>query len=132
MPGVGGEAAWVEPRQSKTAGALRAARDGADMIAAAAPRVGRPGLAVGTTPYAALPPFSGRQMRRPSTAPRINSTKSKIYGGEGGIRTRDTLASMPHFECGAFNHSATSPVLSNPPQRIAGDTRVAPNDPNPA
>lgn len=31
------------------------------------------------------------------------------YGGEGGIRTPDTLASMPHFECGAFNHSATSP-----------------------
>jgi hypothetical protein len=31
-------------------------------------------------------------------------------GGEGGIRTRDTLASMPHFECGAFNHSATSPM----------------------
>ena len=30
-------------------------------------------------------------------------------GGEGGIRTPDTLASMPHFECGAFNHSATSP-----------------------
>src|SRR5262249_34673114 len=32
-------------------------------------------------------------------------------GGEGGIRTPDTLASMPHFECGAFNHSATSPAL---------------------
>jgi hypothetical protein len=31
------------------------------------------------------------------------------YGGEGGIRTHDTLASMPHFECGAFNHSTTSP-----------------------
>jgi hypothetical protein len=31
-------------------------------------------------------------------------------GGEGGIRTPDTLASMPHFECGAFNHSATSPA----------------------
>lgn len=31
-------------------------------------------------------------------------------GGEGGIRTHDTLASMPHFECGAFDHSATSPV----------------------
>ena len=77
MPGVGGEAAWVEPRQSKTAGALRAARGGADMIAAAAPRVGRPGLAVGTTPYAALPPFSGRQMRRPSTAPRIKSKAAK-------------------------------------------------------
>lgn len=31
------------------------------------------------------------------------------YGGEGGIRTPDRLAPMPHFECGAFNHSATSP-----------------------
>lgn len=30
-------------------------------------------------------------------------------GGEGGIRTPDGLAPMPHFECGAFNHSATSP-----------------------
>ena len=33
----------------------------------------------------------------------------KIAGGEGGIRTPDGLAPMPHFECGAFNHSATSP-----------------------
>jgi hypothetical protein len=32
-------------------------------------------------------------------------------GGEGGIRTPDTVARMPHFECGAFNHSATSPSL---------------------
>lgn len=31
------------------------------------------------------------------------------HGGEGGIRTPDRLAPMPHFECGAFNHSATSP-----------------------
>jgi hypothetical protein len=31
------------------------------------------------------------------------------FGGEGGIRTPDTVARMPHFECGAFNHSATSP-----------------------
>src|SRR5262245_38666982 len=30
-------------------------------------------------------------------------------GGEGGIRTHDTVARMPHFECGAFNRSATSP-----------------------
>src|SRR5262245_33302468 len=29
------------------------------------------------------------------------------YGGEGGIRTPDTVTRMPHFECGAFNHSAT-------------------------
>ncbi len=32
-----------------------------------------------------------------------------LIGGEGGIRTPDRLAPMPHFECGAFNHSATSP-----------------------
>src|SRR3990172_8388336 len=31
-------------------------------------------------------------------------------GGEGGIRTPDTVARMPHFECGAFNRSATSPA----------------------
>jgi hypothetical protein len=30
-------------------------------------------------------------------------------GGEGGIRTPDTVTRMPHFECGAFNRSATSP-----------------------
>src|SRR6185436_3136098 len=30
-------------------------------------------------------------------------------GGEGGIRTHDTVARMPHFECGAFDLSATSP-----------------------
>jgi hypothetical protein len=36
-------------------------------------------------------------------------------GGEGGIRTPDTVARMPHFECGAIDHSATSPsgYLSN-------------------
>src|ERR671910_2497850 len=34
---------------------------------------------------------------------------AKQDGGEGGIRTPETVARMPHFECGAFNHSATSP-----------------------
>jgi hypothetical protein len=33
----------------------------------------------------------------------------RYIGGEGGIRTPDTVARMPHFECGAFDHSATSP-----------------------
>src|SRR5829696_6000201 len=33
----------------------------------------------------------------------------RFRGGEGGIRTPDRLAPMPHFECGAFDHSATSP-----------------------
>ena len=31
-------------------------------------------------------------------------------GGEGGIRTLDTVARMPDFESGAFDHSATSPM----------------------
>jgi hypothetical protein len=30
-------------------------------------------------------------------------------GGEGGIRTPGPLARTPHFECGAIDHSATSP-----------------------
>src|ERR1700687_5993207 len=33
-----------------------------------------------------------------------------MLGGEGGIRTPDTVARMPHFECGAIDHSATSPT----------------------
>ena len=32
-----------------------------------------------------------------------------LCGGEGGIRTLGTVARTPHFECGAFDHSATSP-----------------------
>ena len=31
-------------------------------------------------------------------------------GGEGGIRTPDTLSGMPVFKTGAINHSATSPA----------------------
>src|ERR1044071_3151252 len=30
-------------------------------------------------------------------------------GGQGGIRTPGTVARTPHFECGAIDHSATSP-----------------------
>jgi Malate/L-lactate dehydrogenase len=33
----------------------------------------------------------------------------EINGGEGGIRTPGTFARTPHFECGAIDHSATSP-----------------------
>src|ERR1039458_10270633 len=32
-----------------------------------------------------------------------------VHGGEGGIRTPDTLSGMPVFKTGAINHSATSP-----------------------
>jgi hypothetical protein len=34
---------------------------------------------------------------------------SGVRGGEGGIRTHGTVAGTPHFECGAFDLSATSP-----------------------
>ena len=30
-------------------------------------------------------------------------------GGEGGIRTHETLAGLPVFKTGTFNHSVTSP-----------------------
>jgi hypothetical protein len=39
------------------------------------------------------------------------SGREQATGGEGGIRTPDTVTRMPHFECGAFNHSATSPQV---------------------
>src|SRR5262245_11004775 len=44
---------------------------------------------------------------------RWRRTANKLCGGEGGIRTPDTVARMPHFECGAIDHSATSPSLEN-------------------
>ena len=40
---------------------------------------------------------------------RLRTVANEGTGGEGGIRTPDTVTRMPHFECGAFNHSATSP-----------------------
>ncbi len=35
---------------------------------------------------------------------------SGAFGGGGGIRTRERLASLPVFKTGAFDHSATSPL----------------------
>ena len=35
-----------------------------------------------------------------------------MNGGEGGIRTHGTVASTLHFECSAFDLSATSPHMS--------------------
>ncbi len=35
----------------------------------------------------------------------------KKGGGEGGIRTLDTLTGMPHFECGASD--LTAPPTAN-------------------
>ena len=38
----------------------------------------------------------------------------RLYGGEGGIRTPDTLSGMPVFKTGAINRSATSPRSAGP------------------
>ena len=35
---------------------------------------------------------------------------AQVSGGETGIRTLDTLSSMPPFQGGTFNHSAISPL----------------------
>ncbi len=46
-------------------------------------------------------------------------------GGEGGIRTHGTVARTPHFECGAFDHSATSPLESARRRRLPAPGRDA-------
>ena len=57
--------------------------------------------------------------------------KSLVLAEREGFRTPDTVARMPHFECGAFNRSATSPgvrSLSVAAQYVAatlGETRAA-------
>ena len=45
--------------------------------------------------------------KAPHREPHLGSLQES--GGERGIRTPDRVAPMPHFECGAFNHSAISP-----------------------
>src|SRR5437868_4518658 len=49
------------------------------------------------------------------TTERHNIAKTKLRrktGGEGGIRTPDTLSGMAAFEAARFNHSRTSPRRS--------------------
>ena len=41
-------------------------------------------------------------------------------GGEGGIRTHGTLTGTPHFECGAIDHSTTSPSHFRPGGELVG------------
>ncbi len=45
-----------------------------------------------------------------------NRPKDLLYNscGDGRIRTSDKVTPMPHFECGAFDHSATSPEYGYP------------------
>ena len=77
---------------------------------------------------------SRRQCRRGIRGPSgpFDGWRLRGIGGEGGIRTPDTVTRMPHFECGAFNHSATSPqVWVGAWSRCAFYPRVARNTSNP-
>ena len=48
--------------------------------------------------------------RHAGTAPPLRVfASSPLSHGQGGIRTHDTVAGIPVFETGAFNHSATCP-----------------------
>jgi len=47
----------------------------------------------------------------PANPPSLRCARASFFGGEGEIRTRDRIAPMPVFKTGAFNRSATSPVL---------------------
>src|SRR4030095_8776514 len=49
------------------------------------------------------------QPRHPATAG-ARSDAAEVTGGEGEIRTREGLATLPVFKTGAFNRSATSPA----------------------
>ena len=46
-------------------------------------------------------------------------------GGGGGIRTHETVARLPVFKTGAFNHSATPPDIARPPHLRLAPARNA-------
>jgi hypothetical protein len=41
----------------------------------------------------------------------LEQLKIRGFGGEGGIRTHEGLSPLPVFKTGAFNRSATSPLV---------------------
>src|SRR6267142_1889519 len=60
--------------------------------------------------------FSRLRKHPAESTDRRNLTPDHL-GGEGGIRTHDTLARIPVFETGTFNRSVTSPVARILPAR---------------
>ena len=52
---------------------------------------------------------AGKARFEPNVTPKIKS--KRLAGGGGGIRTPETLAGLTVFKTGAFNHSATPPVV---------------------
>ncbi len=60
-----------------------------------------------------MPPFQWLTLSMADSSPIKNPSQSKgwmSFNGEGGIRTLDRVAPIQHFQCCAFDHSATSPV----------------------
>ena len=57
--------------------------------------------------------FSPYRARMPHLLHQTKNSQKWLYqfGGEGGIRTLETVAGLPVFKTGPFNHSGTSPYL---------------------
>ena len=64
----------------------------------------------GATMHACKVPETPRELPLAETVT-IRNINYVIGGGGGGIRTLETLARLPVFKTGAFNHSATHPAL---------------------
>ncbi len=58
--------------------------------------------------------FGFRLVKQDASANEKRSSAACNAGGEGGIRTPDTLSGMPVFKTGAINRSATSPRSAGP------------------
>src|SRR5262245_52668726 len=56
---------------------------------------------------------ASRAGRRPFGLFQEALSLSGVWWRRGRDSNPDTVTRMPHFECGAFNHSATSPSLIN-------------------
>ena len=82
-----------------------------------------------------VPKWHRHDYFEPAAAPALKTLritkKMGTSGGEGGIRTPDRLAPMPHFECGAFNHSATSPEPARVPLEGPAERAAEPTHPTP-
>ena len=97
------EARWVEWRPKGDQLPSRTSKQGGISMEPANPSTDSPVHA--PSPTSPTIGRSGGKLQKIAKSLKI----STCSGGEGGIRTPDRLAPMPHFECGAFNHSATSP-----------------------
>jgi site-specific DNA recombinase len=117
-----GKKKWVEPTRqwildTKQANFLANADD-LRQIKAFVQKVGTNPEISGKSPFFGFPPpyeYTARmrgKMRLRLKGASANSALKKWevkICGEGGIRTHGTVSHTPHFECGAFDHSATSP-----------------------